>query len=123
LEETKNLFEQENKQMVEKRYLCKNCRHVFTLNSSVNQLTGLKSQCPACGGKTIEEAPCWAPLGSGSNIFEENTWLYECQECQKSFKMPIPVSPAEEKARVCPTCQSKHIRCLTTSGGAPLYCG
>jgi rRNA maturation endonuclease Nob1 len=109
--------------MVEKRFLCKNCRHVFSQNSSVDKLAELKGQCPACGEKVIVEAPCWAPLGSGLNIFEENTWIYECQVCHKGFKMPIPVSPAEEKARICPACQSIHIRCLTTSGGAPLYCG
>ena len=51
-------------------------------------------ECPVCGADDIVEAPAWAPLGAGWNIFEGNEWEYECQECRHTFKMPIPGSPA-----------------------------
>jgi rRNA maturation endonuclease Nob1 len=97
--------------------LCKQCRYTFRLSS--NQ--GL--QCPRCGGLQVEDAPAWAPLGSGPNIFDNSEWEYECQECHQKFKMPIPQSPAEEKARSCRLCGASHIHHLNIAGGEPLYCG
>ncbi len=105
----------------ERTLLCKQCRNVFRSQPD-NDLLQQETRCPRCGSSNLEEAPAWAPLGSGMNIFDSSEWEYECQQCQKKFKMPIPKSPAEEKERRCPTCNSEHIHCLT-AGGEPLYCG
>ena len=102
--------------------LCKQCRNLFKL--PLSQLPQNKEEyCPACGSSQVEEAPAWAPLGSGLNIFDESTWEYECQQCKKKFKMPIPKSPTEDKSRQCPDCGSGHLHRLTSVGGEPLYCG
>ena len=107
----------------EKRFLCRVCRHVFDIRVLENGLTVQAIICPACGAKDITEAPAWAPLGSGWNIFEGNEWEYECQECRHTFKMPIPRSPAEEKARRCPACESGHLHRFTGGKALPLHCG
>jgi predicted nucleic-acid-binding Zn-ribbon protein len=103
--------------------LCRQCRNVFRIPSQNRCSIIRRTPCPKCGSSEIEEAPTWAPLGSGSNIFDSSEWEYECQECHKKFQMPIPKSPTEEKERSCPSCGAKHIHSLTTAGGAPLYCG
>ena len=103
------------------RILCKQCRNVFdivTSGSSSNE----KPHCPACESSDTMEAPSWAPLGSGFNIFESNEWEYVCQQCQHVFKMPIPKSPSEDKSRRCPICNSNHLHLLTNAGALPLYC-
>jgi rRNA maturation endonuclease Nob1 len=108
------------KDMEEHTLLCKKCRHIFKLPGAL--LNDILS-CPQCGVPDIVEAPPWAPLGSGMNIFDDSLWEYECQQCQNKFKLPIPQSPAEEKSRKCPSCCSDHIHRLTAVGGEPLYCG
>jgi DNA-directed RNA polymerase subunit RPC12/RpoP len=84
---------------------------------------GEEIRCPGCGGSEIMEAPPWAPLGSGLNILENDTWEYQCQECKNTFKLPIPKSPAEDKSRRCLACNSAHLHLLTGAGALPLYCG
>jgi hypothetical protein len=69
------------------------------------------------------EAPAWAPLGSGSNVFDNSAWEYQCQLCRHKFKMPIPKSPSEARGRNCPVCASPHLHLLTDIGAQPLYCG
>ena len=111
--------------MVEEHtFLCRNCRNIFKLPLS-HDIHSKKQNilCPKCGNPEIEEAPCWAPLGSGTNIFESSDWEYECQECRHKFTMPIPQSPTQEKERKCPSCGAGHIHRLTVIGGQPLYCG
>jgi DNA-directed RNA polymerase subunit RPC12/RpoP len=105
------------------RFLCRQCRHVFDADTPGDSLTGKEIHCPVCKGLDIIEAPAWAPLGSGLNIFESDTWEYQCQECKKTFKLPIPKSPTEEKSRRCLACNSVHLHLLTGSGALPLYCG
>ncbi len=105
--------------MEEFTLLCKQCRNVFKIpGGNISN----KAQCPDCGSPDIIEAPAWAPLGSGRNIFESSTWEYKCQHCGHQFKMPIPKSPTEEKQRRCPSCGAEHIHRLTAIGGEPLYC-
>jgi DNA-directed RNA polymerase subunit RPC12/RpoP len=108
---------------VEQMYLCKQCRHVFKQVIPGNSSSDGEIHCPACCSSDVMEAPPWAPLGSGLNIFESNIWEYECQQCQHKFKMTIPKSPAEGKSRRCPACNSGHLHVLTIKGGLPLYCG
>ena len=109
--------------MKENKFLCKRCRNIFELAAqpsfSINNLV----YCPKCKSPDVTEAPAWAPLGSSMNIFDDSEWEYECHECHKKFKMPIPKSPTEEKQRVCPSCGGGHIHRLTATGGEPLYCG
>jgi len=105
----------------ETRFLCRACRHVFDAPSP--GLSGEGPVCPACGAAEVIEAPAWAPLGSGWNIFLGNEWEYECQECRHTFKMPIPRSPAEEQARRCPACDGGHLHRLTGGKALPLHCG
>ena len=99
---------------MEKRFLCKKCWNIFDLmitdNSPDNEIN-----CPACSNTDIMEAPPWAPLGSGRNIFEGNEWAYECQQCKYKFRMPIPKSPTEDKSRKCPACNSGHLHLITGS--------
>lgn len=109
--------------MKEYTFLCKQCRHVFKLPVKP-EVTGKGGvTCPRCLSQEVAEAPAWAPLGSGLNIFESAEWEYECQQCLKKFKMPIPKSPAEQKSRRCSTCGSGHLHLLTIAGAEPLYCG
>jgi len=112
--------------MKEIKFLCKTCRNVFI--SSVPSgfpfdKGGVCLLCPKCRSGNLEEAPAWAPLGSGQNIFEGSEWEYECQQCRRKFKMPVPRSPTEAKSRICITCGSKHLNLLTDVGAQPLYCG
>ena len=109
--------------MERKTLLCRQCRNVFRSRVESSVSIGLEPRCPRCGSAGIEEAPPWAPLGSGFNIFDDSTWEYECQQCKNKFKMPIPKSPSEEKARTCLLCHSSHLHLLTIKGGEPLYCG
>jgi DNA-directed RNA polymerase subunit RPC12/RpoP len=105
------------------RFLCKRCRHVFDVEIPDGSFKGEEIHCPVCESLHVMEAPAWAPLGSGFNIFEDDTWEYQCQECKKTFKLPIPKSPAEEKSRRCIACNSSHLHLLTGTGALPLYCG
>jgi rRNA maturation endonuclease Nob1 len=109
--------------MGEYTFLCRQCRNIFKLTVRPGSSVNCEVRCPKCGNTSIEEAPIWAPLGSGLNIFESADWEYECQECQKTFKMHIPKSPTEEKQRKCPSCGAGHIHRLSAAGGEPLYCG
>lgn len=107
----------------ESTLLCRQCRNVFRL-SPQNRVSMIReTHCPQCGSTRLEEAPAWAPLGSGSNIFDSSEWEYECQQCRNKFKMPIPKSPSEERERKCSACGAGHIHRLTVTGGEPLYCG
>ena len=107
---------------MERRFLCKQCRHVFDLEMPQDTHANLKIHCISCNGTDVIEAPAWAPLDSGWNIFEDNEWEYECQHCKQKFKMPIPESPSEDKSRKCPVCNSGHLHMLTGSKALPLYC-
>jgi rRNA maturation endonuclease Nob1 len=110
--------------MVEEyKLLCKQCRNVFNFLVRPGSSLGREVCCPKCGSPDVEEAPAWAPLGSGLNIFEGSEWEYQCQQCQEKFKMPIPQSPTEERERRCPSCGAGHIHPLTATGGEPLCCG
>ena len=108
---------------MERRLLCKKCWNIFDL--SITDSPSLKAEihCPECCSADVMDAPPWAPLGSGRNIFENETWDYECQQCKFQFRMPIPKSPAEDKSRKCPTCKSGHLHLLTGAKNLPLYCG
>lgn len=108
---------------MEHRFLCKQCRHVFDLEMPRDSSLDKEVHCTKCGGSDVMEAPTWAPLGSGWNILESTVWEYECQQCKHVFKMPIPKSPAEDKSRRCPACNSGHLHLLTNMGGLPLHCG
>jgi len=108
---------------MKRRFLCKQCRNIFDLEFSGDSPTSSESCCPACNSPDITEAPTWAPLGSGWNIFETDTWEYQCQECKNTFKLPIPKSPTEDKSRRCLYCNSEHLHLLTGSKTLPLYCG
>jgi len=105
------------------RLLCKKCRHVFDMEIPGDSFRGTEVRCQKCGCADVMEAPTWAPLGSGLNIFENDTWEYQCQQCKITFKLPIPKSPAEDKSRRCLFCNSEHLHLLTGTGAMPLYCG
>jgi DNA-directed RNA polymerase subunit RPC12/RpoP len=108
---------------MERRLLCKQCWFVFDMAISDSYSSDAEIHCPACCSTNVMEAPSWAPLGSGLNIFEGNEWSYECQQCKGKFKMPIPKSPSEDKNRRCPVCNSGHLHLLTGAKALPLYCG
>jgi len=105
------------------RVLCLKCRLVFDIDPAVSCSIDRKIHCTSCNSTDIAEAPPWAPLGSGANIFEGNTWEYECQQCCHKFEMPIPKSPSEANSRRCPLCNGEHLHLLTQIGALPLYCG
>jgi hypothetical protein len=109
--------------MEELTLLCRQCRNIFRIQIGETCSIIRRTACPKCNSTDLAEAPAWAPLGSGSNIFDSLDWEYECQECLKKFKMPIPNSPTEEKSRKCVQCGSGHIHRLSSVGGLPLYCG
>ena len=105
--------------MEERALFCNNCRHIFNLPAGeANSLI----HCPECGNFDVADAPCWAPLNSGSSIFDDSGWKYECQKCREIFILPIPKSPTEEKERKCAVCGSGHLYLLTDLGAQPLYC-
>ena len=108
---------------MEERFLCKHCRHVFDQAITGGASLDEQLHCAKCGSVDVIEAPAWAPLGSGMNVFDNDTWEYECQECQQTFKMPIPRSPSESKSRTCPACRSSHLHVLNNMESLPLYCG
>ena len=108
---------------MEHRFLCKQCRHVFDLPIPGSSSIDKEVHCPTCGSSDVMEAPAWAPLDSGWNIFESNMWEYECQQCKHIFKLPIPQSPAEDKSRRCPNCNSEHLHLLTGAGVRAFACG
>ena len=108
---------------MERRFLCKKCRNVFDIAISESASPGAGIHCPLCCGTDVTEAPAWAPLGSGFNIFENDTWEYQCQECKNTFKLPVPKSPEEGKTRICLFCSSNHLHLMTDTGAIPLYCG
>jgi DNA-directed RNA polymerase subunit RPC12/RpoP len=108
---------------MENRFLCKDCCNVFDLALHGSSSLSAEIRCPACHSNNVTEAPAWAPLGSGKNIFESDTWEYECQQCKHTFKMPIPKSPTEDKSRRCPICNGEHLHLLTGAKALPLYCG
>jgi len=107
---------------MERRFLCKKCWNVFDFYASGDNVADVKVCCPACRGSDVMEAPPWAPLDSGKNIFDSNIWQYECQDCKLKFKMPIPKTPTEDKNRECPVCHSRHLHLLTGAKALPLYC-
>ena len=105
------------------RVLCLDCRLIFDVDPEISCSIDRKIHCPSCDSTNIAEAPAWAPLGSGSNIFDADEWEYECQRCGHKFKMPVPGSPTENKERTCPVCNSEHLHIVTEIGALPLYCG
>jgi DNA-directed RNA polymerase subunit RPC12/RpoP len=108
---------------MERRFLCKQCWHIFDVATNDDSSSSAGLRCPACLSTDVMEAPAWAALGSGLNIFDSNEWKYECQQCKHKFTMPIPKSPSEDKSRRCPMCNSKHLHLLTGEKALPLYCG
>jgi rRNA maturation endonuclease Nob1 len=110
-------------EMAEITLLCKKCRNVFYHTVGDSCPINKRTACPACGSFELYEAPVWAPIGSGLNIFEGSDWEYECHECHHKFEMPIPKSPTENKQRKCPVCGSGQIERVTIFDGLPLWCG
>jgi DNA-directed RNA polymerase subunit RPC12/RpoP len=108
---------------MERRFLCKKCWNLFDFTVSDDIFSDRVIPCPACRSAEVMEAPPWAPLGAGKNIFESDTWDYECQQCKYKFRMPIPHSPSEDKNRKCPFCRSGHLHLIVGEKGLPLYCG
>jgi Zn finger protein HypA/HybF involved in hydrogenase expression len=108
---------------VERRFFCNECAHVYDLDIPENTCTVMEMRCPACNSQQISEAPPWAPLGSGHNIFTGNEWAYECRDCNFKFRLSIPKSPDENKLRRCPRCQGNNLLTITGSKALPLYCG
>jgi len=108
---------------MERRFLCKRCRYVFDMEIPGDSSRRTEVRCQKCDSADVMEAPAWAPLGSGSNIFENDIWEYQCQQCRNTFKLPIPKSPEEDKGRRCLFCNSAHLHLLTGAGAMPLYCG
>jgi Zn finger protein HypA/HybF involved in hydrogenase expression len=109
--------------IIEHLMLCKKCRHIFKQAIPTDSCLINPVRCPKCESEEVMKAPAWAPLGAGFNIYEGNTWDYECQQCKHVFTMPIPKSPSEGKSRKCPECGNGHLHLLTKIGGQPLYCG
>jgi Zn finger protein HypA/HybF involved in hydrogenase expression len=107
---------------MERRFLCKKCWNIFDQPVPDSSSENLEVHCPSCCSADVMEAPPWAPLDSGKNIFDSNEWQYECQQCKYKFKMPIPQSPSEDKNRKCPVCHSEHLHLLTGAKALPLYC-
>jgi Zn finger protein HypA/HybF involved in hydrogenase expression len=106
-----------------RRFLCKKCRYVFDREIAGDASVKVEVRCPVCESTDVMETPTWAPLDSGWNIFETNEWEYECQDCKRTFKLPVPKSPAEDESRRCPFCDSKHLHLLTGGKALPLHCG
>lgn len=107
---------------MDRRFMCKKCWHLFDVSIS-DDSSEAKIHCPECCSTQVMEAPPWAPLGAGKNIFDLDTWDYECQNCKYRFRMPIPKSPSENKSRQCPKCKSGHLHLIVGEKGLPLYCG
>ena len=108
--------------LMERRFVCKKCWNVFDLSIPEGS-SDVEILCPECSSADVMDAPPWAPLGSGRNIFMGDEWAYECQQCKFQFRMPIPKNPEEDKSRTCPTCNSNHLHLITGSKTLPLYCG
>lgn len=108
---------------MERRFFCNECSHVYDMNMPENTGAIIEMHCPICGSQQISEAPPWAPLGSGLNIFSGNEWAYECKDCKFQFRLSIPKSPDENNLRKCPKCQSNNLNSITCSSALPLYCG
>ena len=108
---------------MKRRFLCKKCRNVFDLEVASDSTRGTEVRCLKCGSSEVMETPTWAPLDSGWNIFESSEWEYECQDCKRTFKMPVPKTPAEDESRKCPYCGSSHLHLLTGGKALPLHCG
>ena len=102
-------------------YLCLKCQNLFKLEQD-RCLVNKEIACPKCGSTQIEKLASWTPVGSNLNACHLE-WEYECQDCHKVFKLPIPTSPSQEREITCPECNSSHIHRLTPTGGEPLYCG
>jgi hypothetical protein len=105
------------------RLLCNKCFHVYDITIPENACSVMEMRCPACDSQQVSEAPPWAPLGSGANIFTGDEWAYECGECKFQFRLSIPKSPDENNLRKCPKCQSHELKSITCSNALPLYCG
>jgi Zn finger protein HypA/HybF involved in hydrogenase expression len=108
---------------MERRFFCGECGNVYDVTIPENAGSLMEMRCPACNSQQITEAPPWAPLGSGFNIFTGDEWAYECRECKFQFRLSIPKSPDEDKLRKCPKCKSDHLHLITGSKSLPLYCG
>jgi DNA-directed RNA polymerase subunit RPC12/RpoP len=106
-----------------RRLICKKCWNVFDFSVPEGAASDVEVRCPSCHNADVMDAPPWAPLDSGRNIFMENEWSYECQDCKYQFRMPIPKSPTEDKSRRCPVCKSGHLHLVTGAKSLPLYCG
>ncbi len=107
-----------------KQYVCNKCRNVFSVQQLACSITGGHEvvACPACGSHDTAAVPVWEPIGFHSHE-EVREWEYQCQDCKKTFKLPVPSSPSEERSIRCPDCGSDHIHRLTLLDGVPMYCG
>lgn len=109
------------KSMAEYTYLCHQCGNIFRLKADYIP-SEAKVKCPQCSNTQVRELPSWVPLGS--DLAEiPSAWEYECQQCKSRFKLPVPVSPSQERNIRCPDCNGGHIHRLTRTGFEPLYCG
>ena len=108
--------------MSESLYRCQQCGNVFKVPASCSISPERETKCPGCGSPLTEALPSWAPADSGL-LEAESVWEYQCQDCQHTFKLPVPGSPAEAKAVRCPECGGGHLHRMTPVGSQPLYCG
>jgi len=105
--------------MMDNIYQCEDCHQVFRLPKPES---GKVAACPGCSSRQVRELPAWVPLNT--TLGESNRqWEYRCQDCQHTFKRPVPASPAEEQTITCPACGGHRIQRLTKMGGEPVYCG
>ncbi len=105
-------------------YICNKCRTIFTIEQLSCSLVKQEREvvCPACGSSETDALPVWAPIGFHSHE-EVREWEYQCEDCRKTFKLPVPESPSQERNLVCPACGKNHIHRLTFLDGVPMYCG
>lgn len=103
-------------------FMCQSCRHVFKLPVSEASIPETKAECPECHSDRVEIMTSWAPIGFTSQNGTQ-MWDYECQRCRKTFRLPVPTSPSQEKEARCPACGESHIHRLTPASYQPLYCG
>ena len=73
-------------------------------------------------GDFVNSLPSWMPIGYDSKKIAP-VWEYECQQCSKTFEVPVPSSPTEEHEISCPICGNKDIKRLTLFGYEPFHCG
>jgi DNA-directed RNA polymerase subunit RPC12/RpoP len=54
---------------------------------------------------------------------EKLKWEFECNSCQRKFKVAVPRGPEEERHIKCPKCAGKDIKNLSLGGLEMPVCG